>query len=69
MAYKGSTGGSTSFTSIKPAHLKKKKKTWASYRAHLSGPLKVTRADGTVEVVKPLTATEINKIVYKNLPK
>lgn len=65
MAYRGSTGGSMNIMSIKPEHLRKKKKAPASYGAHLAGPIKVTKADGTVEVQEPLTAKEINKIVNK----
>ena len=65
MAYKGSTGGSMNIMSIKPEHLRKKKKAPASYGAHLAGPIKVTKADGTVEIQEPLTANQINKIVNK----
>lgn len=65
MAYKGSTGGSMNMGSIKPYHLRKKKKAYASYGAHLAGPIKVTKADGTVEIQDKLTAAEINQIVHK----
>lgn len=66
MAYKGTTGGRMGFTSIKPEHLRKKKKEPASYGAHLCGPIKVIKADGTVEIQEPLTAAQINYRVNKN---
>lgn len=37
----------------------------AAYSAHRNKPLRIIRADGTVETQKPMTASEIQSIVAK----
>lgn len=39
----------------------------ASYGANKCGPIKVTKADGTVEIKPALTSKEIADIVHKGL--
>jgi hypothetical protein len=62
--FKGRTGSSMGITSIKPEHLQKKKNNY-SYKSHLNGPVKVTRADGTVEIQQAMTGQQIAQVVKK----
>jgi len=63
--FKGRTGSSMGITSIKPEHLQKKKNNY-SYKSHLNGPVKVTRADGTVEIQQAMTGQQIAQVIKNN---
>ena len=62
---KGSTGGAMGMSSIKPAHLQKKKNNF-SYKSHLNGPVKVIKADGTFTIEAPMTGQEIAAVIKKS---
>ena len=63
--FKGRTGSSMGITSIKPEHLQKMKNNY-SYKSHLNGPVKVTRADGTVEIQQAMTGQQIAQVIKNN---
>lgn len=78
MAYKGTTGGQMGVTYI--GKTGKKKRPQRFYGAHLAGPIKVTKADGTVEIQPAMKPQELSDflekeskkpvpVVYGNVPK
>ena len=62
---KGRTGTAMGISSLKPEHLRKKKAQF-SYKSYLNGPLKVTKADGSVTIEAPMTGQQIAAVIKKS---
>lgn len=67
MAYKGTTGGQMGITYI--GKTGKKRRPQRFYGAHLAGPVKITKADGTVEYQEARSPQELSDFLEKESKK
>jgi len=63
MAYKGTTGGQMGITYIGKTGKKRRPKRF--YGAYKAGPVKITKADGTVEIQPAMTPKELSDFLDK----